>query len=165
MALSAEDVLAIEDLIVRYTHIIDLESTPEVAFLELFTEDAVIVSPARGRYEGQEGLKAFAYEQHHSRFGVERLAQLRHFITNVQVEGDGDQATLKCYSVNFATDQKASPRVMRFLLACGYECDVRRVDGRWRLASRVAFYDHLTGTPGDHSESDHSAFPLVLVPA
>jgi hypothetical protein len=165
MALSAEDVLAIEQLLVRYAYIIDLESTPEDEFLKLWTEDAVIVSPARGTYRGLEGLKAFAHEQRHSRFGQERVAQLRHFITNVQVEGDGEEAKMRAYSINYATDQKTTPRTSKLLLACHYDCDVRRVNGEWRLASRVATYDHVSGTPGDKSELDHSEVPLWLVPA
>ena len=58
MGLPLEDRIAVQDLLVKYAYAIDVECT-EQEFLDLFTEDAVMVSPLSGRHEGIAGVKKF----------------------------------------------------------------------------------------------------------
>lgn len=165
MPLSIEDELAIEDLLVRYAYVTDLETSPEDAFLALFTEDAVLTSQITGRYEGREGQKAFAEQLRSGRFGVLGLARSRHVHANFEITGEGDEAFMRAYVVRFATDFRSTPVTTQFVAVGHYDCDVRRVDGEWRLASRHQLYDHITGTDRDRSHVDYKDIPYVLVPA
>lgn len=164
MALPVEDVLAIQQLFNRFLWVLDMEGAPEEELLAMFTEDAYIVGPARGRYEGREGQRAFAEQQRNSRYGAVGAGRNRHVVTNQQVVGDGDEATMRVYGLGFRTELTEDPRTTRFLLSCHYDCEVRRVDGEWKFAGRTAFYDTISGTNKDKSNMDHSEIPHVVVP-
>jgi hypothetical protein len=167
MSLPAEDVLAIRALMVRYSQLVDLDSAPEDEFLALFTEDALIISPQRGRFQGRDAHRAYAYGARHSRYGVgdgtTKAAQVRRVLSNFLIEGDGNQATMQVFVLNFATELLTPPRQTQFFSAGHYECDVRKVDGEWKIARRVLYLDNLSGTPNDKSDRNHTEVPLVIV--
>ena len=179
MALSAEDRWQIQDLLVRYAYLLDHYGTPEEDFLELFTDDAVIETPIRGRFVGIEGLREFARQDQQSwwaqpiAFDRFKPAQLRHFIGNVLIEGDGDRATLKAWLVTLVTRTKpgegpqdpAAPvsgfahTPTEFGATGHYECDAVKVAGKWKLKSRILYIDGVSGGPYDVSKTPWQELP------
>jgi hypothetical protein len=172
MPLSAEDRWEIHDLLVRYAYLIDHYGTPESEFLDLFTEDAVIESPIRGHYEGLEGVKAFTSQERQFRwaqpisFDRLKLKQLRHFVGNVLIEGDGNRGTLRAWLLTLITTVKSQEGVHHPDVGKGfahtptelgatgyYECEVRKVSGKWKLGSRILYLDGVSGGPYDRSKT------------
>lgn len=122
--LSVADRLEIQEVLARYSHCIDRGRWD--ALVELFTEDCRLdLSQVLGLYEGRDGLKKFG----------ETLAPLglfmRHLVTNVVIEGDGERARVECY-VDAVTGTQASPsRTTGF-----YEDELVKQNGRWKLHRR-----------------------------
>jgi uncharacterized protein (TIGR02246 family) len=131
--LSIEDRLAVSDLFVRYTRALDAGDVDTL--VNCFTEDGALESPAVGRYAGHAAIRAFA--ERFARFR-QNGSQLRHVISNLATQIDGDRGHATCYLTVFLTkDGKSS------LLAPGrYDCEVRKVDGDWRFQRRVVLHDH-----------------------
>jgi hypothetical protein len=130
---SIEDRLAINDLFVRYTCAIDAGDVDTL--VECFTENGSLQSPAVGEYAGRVAIRAFA-----RRFAAFRQkgSQLRHVISNLVVQVDGDRANASCYLIVFLTKDGKSQ-----LLAPGqYECELRKVNGDWLFQKRVVKHDH-----------------------
>ena len=75
----------INDLFVRYTTALDAGDVETI--VGCFTEDGALESPAVGVYSGRQGIREFA--ERFARFR-ERGSQLRHFISNLAVQVDGD---------------------------------------------------------------------------
>ena len=132
-ASSIEDRLAINDLFVRYTGAIDTGDIDTL--VDCFTEDGSLQSPAVGEYAGRVAIRAFAL-----RFAAFRRngSQLRHVISNLVMQVDGDRAHASCYLLVFLTKDGAS----RLLAPGQYECELRKVDGTWRFQKRVVKHDH-----------------------
>ena len=130
---SVEDRLAINDLFVRYTTALDAGDVETI--VACFTEDGALESPAVGVYAGRQGIRDFAvrFAQFH-----QRGAQLRHFISNLAVQVDGDEARATCYLLNVITrDGKTE------LLAPGrYDCRLAKVGGEWLFRHRLVVLDH-----------------------
>ena len=128
-----EDRLAINDLFVRYTTALDRGDVETL--VDCFTPDASLDSPAVGRHSGHPAIRAFA--ERFARFH-EQGAQLRHVISNLAVELDGERARATCYLLNVLTRDGKSE-----LLAPGrYECELVKTDGTWRFQNRVVILDH-----------------------
>lgn len=125
--------LAIGDLFTRYTRALD---AGEVAVIvDCFTPDGSLVSPAVGAHAGHAAIRAFA--ERFARYR-EKGNQLRHVISNLVAEIEGDRARASCYLTVFLTRDGASR-----LLAPGlYECELRKADGVWRFQNRVVVHDH-----------------------
>src|SRR3954471_950355 len=99
MAFTLEDRQAVIDLLIRYAYAVDVNCSEE-EFLAIFTEDAVLDGPFVGVVQGQDGLRNFIHESFERRGKI----QLRHVITNFLVTGDGSEAHLRAYFVEFMTD-------------------------------------------------------------
>jgi uncharacterized protein (TIGR02246 family) len=128
-----EDRIAINDLFVRYTTALDAGDVE--AIVACFTDDGSLDSPAVGTYSGRQAIREFAVR--FARFR-ERGSQLRHVISNLVVELDGERATATCYLLNIITRNGKSE-----LLAPGrYECQLRKVDGAWLFEHRRVVLDH-----------------------
>jgi uncharacterized protein (TIGR02246 family) len=130
---SADDHLAIGDLFARYMWALDAGDVE--ALVSCFTEDGSLESPAVGVYSGRDNIRAFA--QRFAQFRA-RGTQLRHVISNLLVETDGDRGFAKCYLVVFLVRNGAS----RLLGPGQYECRLRRVEGRWLFEHRLVTMDH-----------------------
>jgi uncharacterized protein (TIGR02246 family) len=130
---SVEDRLAIQDLFARYMWALDGGDADGI--LDCFTIDGALESPAIGRREGQDGLREFATR--FSRFHANG-AQLRHIISNIRCEVDGDRAKARCYLVVYLTRNGGS----RLLGPGHYDCDLRREGGRWLFETRRVLMDH-----------------------
>ena len=128
-----EDRLAINDLFVRYATALDCGDVETL--VDCFTPDGSLDSPAVGRHAGHVAIRAFA--ERFARFH-EGGAQLRHVISNLAAEIDGDRATATCYLLNMLTRDGKSQ-----LLAPGrYECELVKSAGQWRFHRRVVILDH-----------------------
>lgn len=155
MALTHEDKREIEELLSRYAWWID-SFMPLEAFYEIFTEDAVLASPISGRFEGREAHDAFvSYRATHPSWGDGRNEQLRHAIVNTLIEGDGDTASVKAILLDFTTPTDPDGgRTSRFMVTGHYECEAVRVDGIWKLKSRLLILDPISGGDRDNSAKD-----------
>lgn len=122
-----EDSLEIADLRARYCHLLDDRRWPE--FVDLFTEDGVFVGLES--VHGREEIRTFFTDR------VPKLAEaFWHFCTDGTVEIDGDEAhgriSLQYLSIKGGVS---------YVSAGHYDDTFRRVDGRWRFASRrITFY-------------------------
>ena len=113
----------INDLFVRYTTALDAGDVETI--VGCFTEDGALESPAVGVYSGRQGIREFAVR--FARFR-ERGSQLRHFISNLAVQVDGDEARATCYLLNVITRrrQNRTDGAWTLRLPAG--------EGRWRMA-------------------------------
>jgi uncharacterized protein (TIGR02246 family) len=130
---SIEDRLAIADLFVRYTTALDMGDVETV--VDCFTEDAVLESPIIGQIAGREAIRAFA-----ARFAALRAGgtQLRHMITNLAAETEGNRAQATCYLLVHVTRDDMS----RALPPGRYVCDLVKTGGQWRFLRRIVTHDH-----------------------
>jgi ketosteroid isomerase-like protein len=136
---SVEDRLMINDLFVRYTTALDAGDVDTI--VGCFTEDGALESPAVGVYAGRQGIRDFAIR--FARFR-EAGSQLRHFISNLAVQVDGDEARATCYLLNVITRNGSTE-----LLAPGrYDCRLAKVGGEWLFRHRLVVLDHEVALDG-----------------
>ena len=130
---SVEDRLAINDLFIRYVCALDAGQVETL--VDCFAPDAELVSPAVGSFAGHATIRAFA--ERFARFR-QNGSQLRHVLSNLIVQVDGDRAHATCYLTVFLTrDGKSS------LMAPGeYDCKLRKIAGDWKFQKRVVRHDH-----------------------
>jgi uncharacterized protein (TIGR02246 family) len=127
-----DDKQMINDLFVRYTTALDAGDVETI--VGCFTEDGALESPAVGVYSGRQGIRAFA--ERFARFR-ERGSQLRHFISNLAVQVDGDAARATCYLLNVITRNGKTE-----LMPPGrYDCRLAKVDGEWLFSHRLVVLD------------------------
>jgi len=130
--LEIEDRLKIHDLFARYMRSVD--NWDEAELYACFTEDGVLESPiVGGRFVGREGQRQFMANGR--KMGEGR--KTRHLFTNLEVELNGDRANARAYLVvNSTEDGKTT------IFGTGhYECQLRKIDGRWLFSDRKVFVD------------------------
>jgi uncharacterized protein (TIGR02246 family) len=127
-----DDRQMINDLFVRYTTALDAGEVETI--VGCFTEDGALESPVVGVHAGQAAIRAFA--ERFARFR-ERGSQLRHFISNLAVQVDGDAARATCYLLNVITrDGKTE------VMAPGrYDCQLVKLNGEWLFKHRLVMLD------------------------
>ena len=130
---SVDDRIAIEDLFIAYTCALDAGDVEGV--VGSFAEEGALESPAVGRCAGRDAIRGFA--QRFARFRANG-SQLRHVISNLRIDANGDRARASCYLVVFLTRNGQS----RMLAPGWYDCDVVRREGRWVFLRRVVTMDH-----------------------
>ena len=134
-----DDRTMINDLFVRYTTALDAGDVETI--VGCFTEDGALESPAVGVYAGRQGIREFA--ERFARFR-ERGSQLRHFISNLAVQVNGDQAHATCYLLNVMTRGGKTE-----LMPPGrYDCRLMKVDGEWLFSHRLVVLDHEVALDG-----------------
>ena len=127
-----DDRTRINDLFVRYTTALDAGDVATI--VGCFTEDGALESPAVGIYAGRQGIREFA-----ERFAMFRAngSQLRHFISNLAVQVDGDTARATCYLLNVITKGGKTE-----LMPPGrYDCQLAKVNGDWLFKHRLVVLD------------------------
>lgn len=129
---SIADWIAINDLFIRYATALDHGEVETI--VGCFTADAVVDSPVMGSFNGQAAIREFA-ERNAKLFkaGV----QMRHVISNVQMDVDGNNAKASAYLLNYLTKDGKSE-----LLSPGsYDCRLVKSGGTWRFSYRLVKLD------------------------
>lgn len=130
---SIEDRFGINDLFVRYTCALDAGDAETV--IDCFTEDGTLVSPAVGEHTGRAAISAFAHRFARFQAGG---SQLRHVISNLMMDVEGNRGHATCYLTVFLTKDGKS----RLLAPGCYDCELRKAGGQWRFQRRVVLHDH-----------------------
>ena len=130
----------IEDLMSRYLYAFDWQDAD--AYAATFTEDGVLEF-AGGTEQGHEELKKVmvdmaAREKAKAEASFPpRRHRVRHYVTNLVLEIDGDSARSTSYWWEFNNDARAG---RPYLGTYGhYEDELKRVNGRWLFARRKIF--------------------------
>jgi uncharacterized protein (TIGR02246 family) len=127
-----DDRQMIHDLFVRYTTALDAGNVETI--VGCFTEDGALESPAVGVYAGRQGIREFA--ERFARFH-ERGSQLRHFISNMAVQLEGDAARATCYLLTVITRNGKTE-----LMPPGrYDCRLEKIGGQWLFKHRLVVLD------------------------
>lgn len=128
-----EDWIKINDLFIRYAAGVDQGDV--AAINDCFTDTAVIESQAMGRFTGRAGVMEFATRN--AEFKKKSGAQLRHVVSNLRVQVDGNRARAFCYLLDFMTREGKTE-----LLSPGeYDCDLVKIGGEWRFERRTVVMD------------------------
>ena len=136
----AQDRAEIEDLMSRYLYAFDWQDAD--AYAATFTEDGVLEF-AGGVERGHEELKkvmrdmAVREKAKAEASFPPRRHRVRHYVTNLVLEIDGDTARSTSYWWEFNNDARAG---RPYLGTYGhYEDELKRVDGRWLFARRKIY--------------------------
>lgn len=129
---SIEDWIKINDLFTRYATALDHGDVETI--VGCFTEDAVVDSPVMGAFKGQAAIRDFAERNARLR---QAGVQMRHAISNVRADVDGNRARAGCYLLNYLTKDGKSE-----LLSPGeYDCRLVKAGGEWRFEYRLVILD------------------------
>lgn len=129
---SIEDWIKINDLFTRYATALDHGDVETI--VGCFTEDAVVDSPVMGSFKGHAAIRDFAERNARLR---QAGVQMRHAISNVRADVDGNRARAGCYLLNYLTKDGTSE-----LLSPGeYDCRLVKAAGEWRFESRLVILD------------------------
>ena len=142
MTLNALDYEQIRQLLARYNFAIDL-GDPQ-GWAACFTSDGVFEctgvpqgSSFGGRHVGREALTEYA-KTHYAR----AKGHARHWNWTLEINGDGDNATMRCYLLALTTAARAG----EVRGGSGiYRDKLRRVDGSWLFAERHIHMDDVKG--------------------
>jgi uncharacterized protein (TIGR02246 family) len=128
MALGTTDRVEIEDLIARYNKALDTGDAETWA--ATFTPDGEfhgVVGDFYGRDELTAFVKAYSTEEQFAAFAV-----AQHWVTNIVIEGDGDEAELFAHVMMVSPTDDGG----KISFVAHYEDQLRRVDGRWLFTKR-----------------------------
>jgi uncharacterized protein (TIGR02246 family) len=129
MAIDTTNRVQIEELVARYNKAIDTGDAD--AWAETFTEDGEfhgVVGDFHGRDELRAFVKAYATEEQFAEF-----ASAQHWVTNLVIEGDGDEASMFAHIMMVAPEEGGG----RIILVGSYDDRLRKVGGRWHFTKRV----------------------------
>ena len=126
MGLTADDQLAIRQLVARYSHAMD--SGDGAALAGTFVDDGVF--DAGGLVlEARNALEEFA------RGFPDSVRAPRHVVSNLVIEGDGDRATGQAYVQLYAL--VGDPPRQEVTHSGKYADTLVKVDGIWRFVTRT----------------------------
>jgi uncharacterized protein (TIGR02246 family) len=130
MALTTDDVLAIQKLIADYNHIVDAGDGE--AFAQLFVEDGSL-DTGFNVVKGADELRDFA--------GVipTMAPGARHTVSNVSIDGDGDTATSRLYLQMHVTAGGAAET--KLAISGIYEDTLARDGSTWKFVTRTLTVD------------------------
>lgn len=133
-ALSVEDRLDITDFFNRYCYLVD--DNDQEAWLDLFTPDGVFDVPGLGCSSGREQLRSLIQMVADGSGG-----HWRHQLTNVLATAGDEPGTARVRTYGLVTDWRDGGALSTFN---NYRCDLRKVDGQWRIARLVAEPTRIT---------------------
>ncbi|MXW59907.1 MAG: nuclear transport factor 2 family protein [Acidimicrobiia bacterium] len=128
MALPVEDILAIQKLAADYNHLIDSGSAE--AWAQLFVPDGTLEFGMPEGVKGHEDLAAFAATINPA---------TRHVISNLSIDGEGEEAVASVYLEVYYTAPPGQPRELA--ITGIYRDQLRKEGGRWRYVSRQMMPD------------------------
>jgi hypothetical protein len=132
VALSADDMLNIQQLVARYNFAFDSGDGEE--FASCFVADGRFDYTADLRVEGRDKLRDFPAI-------VAGLGQLRHVVSSFLMDGDAVQATSRCYCHVFGI----KPNGASYIVSQGvYEDRLAKTDEGWRFAERRYLADPVS---------------------
>jgi len=126
------DRLEINDLFVRYVTALDAGDVDTI--VGCFAEDGSLESPVVGIYAGRAKIREFAerFSQFHA-----RGTQLRHILSNLAVQLNGDRARATCYLLTVMTrDGQSAMRPPG-----RYDCQLARINRAWVFQHRLVTAD------------------------
>jgi SnoaL-like domain len=127
-----DDLAAIQQLYAHYAWMLDEGRYDD--WLECFTEDAVVEGPTFGRHSGREELRHFL-----AKYKAETgMFKVRHVVSTVTAEIEGDHATGACYVLYYRTYRGRT----ELSSIGGFRDHLRKVNGRWLFVDRQAFWDY-----------------------
>ena len=129
MALTNDDKTEIRELVSRYNKAIDTGDAD--GYAATFTADGEFVGIV-GTFKGRDELRAFAAD-YATNPDMADFASAQHWVTNLVVDGGGDDATAFSHLMMVKPDGEAGS----IILVGHYDDTLRRVDGAWRFARRV----------------------------
>ena len=130
MALAADDILAIQKLIADYNHAVD--AGDGAAFAALFVDGGSLDS-GFNVIKGHDELRDFAGI-------VPSIAPgARHVVSNLSIDGDGDDATSRLYLQMWATAGGAAET--KLVISGRYEDTLKREGTTWRFVTRKMIPD------------------------
>ncbi len=128
MTLSADDMIAIQQLAAAYCHLIDAGDGER--FAQLFTDDGVFEIVDMVTATGHDELAGNAV------MFPQVMEGGRHIVQNEWIEGDGDTASMRCYLSNVTVgDRPVAVQTGR------YVDELVRTDAGWRFARRTLTLD------------------------
>jgi hypothetical protein len=130
MGLATEDILAIQKLIADYNHAVDAGDGP--TFAALFVDSGSLDS-GFNVIKGTDELRDFAGM-------VPQMAPgARHFVSNLSIDGNGDDATARLYLQMWATAGGAAET--KLVISGRYEDTLKREGDTWRFVTRKMIPD------------------------
>lgn len=135
--MTAEDRLAIHDLLARYAWATNTGDTP--GLMDVFTDDAVVINPSQHREEGRQGLLAFAAAQ----FSRPEFAGRQHYVNQVVMRGDAERCEVKSYCA--VQEWVRATDVRQFYRLFWYDDVCVKRGGRWYFQRR-----HIRPWQGEH---------------
>jgi hypothetical protein len=127
-----QDRFDVHALFVRYATSLDACDADGV--VACFEADGWLESPVLGRFDGADGIRAFALWTSRQR---DEGVQHRHVVINLRVETDGDAGRARCYLLDFATRDGAT----ELGSPDEYDCGLTRRSGGWRFTHRSLVMD------------------------
>ncbi len=121
-----EDIEAIKQLKVRYSHVCDDDHNPET-ITALFAEDGIWESPDFGVAKGHAEIRAL-FQRFRDKFSFSQ-----HNMSNPIIEVDGDRATGIWYIQGPWTETEGGKEIW---MTARYDDDYVKIDGEWK-------YQHL----------------------
>ncbi|MBI3249060.1 MAG: nuclear transport factor 2 family protein [Deltaproteobacteria bacterium] len=126
------DTEAIADLIIRYNWAIDHGDFQ--GWADCFAPEGVFAGVI-GQYSAHSELARFTAD-------VKKLQEtspnLRHYVTNIQTEVNGDRARSRCFLMMTSTTKEHGTTIA---IAGEYEDDLIKRDGQWRFLRRKVHAD------------------------
>lgn len=125
MPLSPQDRAELHDLYARYAYAFD--GADADTWADLFTPDGRFAPPGVDPVVGTDSLRAFVAERSSLTPGM------RHTVSNVLVDGEGDEATGSAYFVCY---RMGGDGLLRIQNIGRYDDTFARQAGSWRFATR-----------------------------
>ena len=129
MFLTIEDRIVIQELYAEYNFAIDDGRADD--FAACFTADGVLDVGYGDPTTGTEALAAFAAATN------QLMPGMRHQVTNLVLEGRGDDATGRAYLYTY----RATAEGHQVILTGRYVDTLRKVEGLWRFVERTMVPD------------------------
>lgn len=142
---TAADVVAIQQLLARYCHLLDSDTSDAQSIVELFTPDGAVLPAYEGDtlHRGHEAIRAwFSRYLAASRAGGKLR---RHLISASRIEVNGDRGW--AFSMLDALGIQLAANQLRFY-AGAYEDDLIKLGGRWFFQQRRISLDYSWAAPG-----------------